>query len=87
MSYHFEHDPESGAFYIRVREGEYHETIALAEPGFGAGVDVDAEGYVLGFEFLSFEEYAELLARAGGKLEIPEKLRVEDLDSLKLSTA
>ena len=52
-----EHDPESGAFYIRVRNGEYHETIPLGEPGFGAGVDVDAEGNVLGFEFLSFEEY------------------------------
>jgi hypothetical protein len=26
MTYTFEHDPESGAFYIRVREGDYHET-------------------------------------------------------------
>ena len=63
MTYRFEHDPESGAFYIRVREGEYHETIPLEEPGFGAGVDVDAEGNVLGFEFLSFAEYGELVER------------------------
>ena len=54
MTYRFEHDPESGAFYIRLRDGDYHETISLGEPGFG--VDVDAEGNVLGFEFLSFEE-------------------------------
>lgn len=65
MTYTFEHDPESGAFYIRVREGDYHETIPLGEPGFGAGVDVDAEGNVLGFEFLSFEEYVEMIDHAG----------------------
>lgn len=76
MTYRFEHDPRSGAFYVRVRDGEYRETLPLAEPGFGAGVDVDADGNVLGVEFLSFEEYAELLTRAGGKLEIPE--RIED---------
>ena len=70
----FEHDPQSGAFYIRIREGEYRETIPLADPGFGAGVDVDAEGNVLGFEFLSFDEYAELVARSGGTLEIPDVL-------------
>jgi RNA polymerase sigma factor (sigma-70 family) len=71
----FEHDPQSGAFYIRIREGEYRETIPLAEPGFGAGVDVDVDGNVLGFEFLSFEEYAELLARSRGTLEIPEVIQ------------
>lgn len=70
----FEHDPQSGAFYIKIREGVYRETIPLAEPGFGAGVDVDAEGNVLGFEFLSFDEYAELVARSGGTLEIPDIL-------------
>ncbi len=72
MTYRLEHDPQSGAFYIRVREGEYRETIPLDEPGYGAGVDVDAEGNVLGFEFLSFEEYAEVVARHGGELEIPD---------------
>jgi RNA polymerase sigma factor (sigma-70 family) len=73
VTYRFEHDPESGAFYIRVRDGEYHETIPLGEPGFGAGVDVDAEGNVLGFEFLSFEEYVEAIDHAGA-LEVPERL-------------
>jgi uncharacterized protein YuzE len=76
MTYRFEHDPESGAFYIRVRDGEYHETIPLGEPGFGAGVDVDAEGNVLGFEFLSFEEFQQVVAEAGGHKEIPDRLRL-----------
>lgn len=79
MTYHFTHDPQSGALYIRLREGRYRETVPLGEPGFGAGVDVDEEGYVLGIEFLSFEEYAEAIKRAGGKLEIPE--RIEDVEA------
>ena len=73
MTYRFEHDPESGVFYIRVRDGDYHETISLGEPGFGSGVDVDAESNVLGFEFLSFEEYVEAIDQAGA-LEVPERL-------------
>jgi len=48
---------------VRLREGEIEETIPLAEPGFGAPVDVDWEGYVLGVELLSLEEFGELLAR------------------------
>ena len=79
MSYRFEHDPQSGAFYVRLREGRYRETVPLGEPGFGAGVDVDDQGYVLGVEFLSFEEYAGCVARAGGKLELPE--RIEDVEA------
>ena len=79
MPYRFEYDPESGAFYIRVRDGEYHETIPLGEPGFGASVDVDAEGNVLGFEFLSFEEYVELIDHAGS-LEVPERLEPKPVE-------
>ncbi len=78
MAYRFEHDPESGAFYIHVRDGEYHETIPLGEPGFGAGVDVDAEGNVLGFEFLSFEEFELVAAEGGGHIEIPDQLQPSD---------
>jgi len=65
-----EFDPESGALYIHVREGDVEGTLAVAEPGFGAHVDVDREGNVLGLEFLSFEEYAEPVTRFGGALEI-----------------
>jgi hypothetical protein len=43
-------------------------------PGLGVGVDIDKRGNVLGVEFLSFGEYTELVARAGGKLEIPERI-------------
>ena len=70
----------AGAFYIRVREGEYSETVPLGEIGGGAGVDVDAEGNVLGFEFLSFEEFAEITDRETGGLEIPG--RIEDVEAL-----
>src|SRR5918997_3308346 len=78
-----EFDPESGALYIHVRQGHVEETLDLAEPGFGAHVDVDCEGNVLGLEFLSFEEYAELVTHFGGTLEIPE--RVEDSTSFPVS--
>jgi RNA polymerase sigma factor (sigma-70 family) len=74
----FEHDPQSGALYVRLRAGEIEETIDLAEPGFGAHLDVDCEGNVLGVEFLSFEEYAELVARSGGTLEIPDSVEREE---------
>ena len=71
----FTHDPESGAMYFRIREGgKIEATLDLAEPGFGAYLDIDRRGYVLGVEFLSFEEYAELVARAGGALELPERV-------------
>jgi DNA-binding CsgD family transcriptional regulator/uncharacterized protein YuzE len=74
MTYRFEYDSESGAIYIRLREGRYYETVSLGEPGMGAGVDVDDQGNVLGVEFLSFEEFAEVVARAGGTLELPKRM-------------
>ena len=80
-----EFDPESGALYIRVREGEVEETLELAEPGFGAYMDVDREGNVLGLEFLSFDEYAELVTRFGGTLDLPE--RIEAPESFRLDPA
>jgi uncharacterized protein YuzE len=72
----FEFDPESGALYVRVREGQIEETLDLAEPGFGAHLDIDREGNVMGVEFLSLQEFEELVTRSGGTLELPE--RVED---------
>jgi uncharacterized protein YuzE len=81
----FEFDPESGALYVRVREGQIEETLDLAEPGFGAHLDIDREGNVMGVEFLSLQEFKELVARAGGTLELPE--RVEDPEHFRLSPA
>ena len=75
----FEFDPEGGALYVRVRDGEVAETLEMAEPGFGAYLDIDREGNVLGVEFLSFEEFKELSVRFGGRLEIPDT--VEDPDA------
>lgn len=69
-------DKESGAFYLTIREGEYSETLDLVDPGFGAYMDVDVEGNVLGVEFLSFEEFAEITENG---LEIPD--RVEDAEA------
>ena len=72
MTYRFKFDPESGAMYFRFRDGEISETVQVNETGFGAYLDIDAEGRVLGVEFLSLEEFKELLAQTGGKLVIPE---------------
>lgn len=70
----FEFDPGGGAIYVRIRDGEIAETLEMAEPGFGAYLDIDQEGNVLGVEFLSFEEFVELTARSEGKLEVPVKV-------------
>jgi uncharacterized protein YuzE len=83
MTYRFEHDPESDAIYVRLREGEYHETLPLTDLGVGASVDVDAEGNVLGVEFLSFGEFALVVSHHGGVLEVPE--RVKDAEALRRS--
>jgi uncharacterized protein YuzE len=79
----FEFDPESGALYVRVREGQIEETLDLAEPGFGAHLDIDREGNVIGVEFLSLQEFTELVARSGGTLELPE--RVKDPANFRLT--
>ena len=76
-----------GAFYIKVRDGEYSETVPLGEIGGGAGVDIDSEGNVLGFEFLSFEEFVEVIERAGGNLEIPYRLTLPGLQLAEESLA
>ena len=73
-------DKESGAFYLTIRDGEYSETLDLIDPGFGAYVDIDAKGNVLGVEFLSFEEFAEITENG---LEIPD--RVEDAEAFVAS--
>jgi uncharacterized protein YuzE len=85
MTYRFEHDPDSDAIYVRLREGEYHETLPLSDLGVGANVDVDAEGNVLGVEFLSFGEFALVVEHHGGVLEVPERV-VLDGEAVDLAT-
>ena len=69
IPYRFEHYPESGAYYIQRR---IPWDPPSGEPGFGPGVDV-VEGNVLGFEFLSFEEYVKAIDHSF-VLEVPEQL-------------
>jgi uncharacterized protein YuzE len=75
-------DAESGALYIDVREGRVEQELDLAKPGFGASIDGDGEGNVLGVEFLSLKEYTELVSRFGGILELSDK--IEDPADLSL---
>ena len=49
-------------------------TLDLTEPEFGASIDVDGEGNVLGIEFLSLKEYPEPIIRFGGIFEPPGKI-------------
>jgi uncharacterized protein YuzE len=75
----FRFDPESGAIYITLREGTVDDTMEIAE---GAYIDIDAEGRVLGAEFLSQEEFAEALEKYAG-LDLPD--RIEDPAHFRLS--
>ncbi len=63
------YDPRYGALYIRLREGQIHETL---EPAEGVYLDVDITGRVVGVEFLSLEESASRQGRAG--VELPDRL-------------
>ncbi len=78
----FRYDPESGALYVRVREGDIDETLDLAP---GAYLDIDRDGNVMGAEFLSLEEFAEIVEGHGGILDLPE--RVEDPEAFRLNLA
>jgi uncharacterized protein YuzE len=78
----FRYDPESGALYVRIREGDIEETLDL---GPGAYLDIDRDGNVMGAEFLSLEEFTEIVEAYGGSLELPE--RVEDPEAFRLNLA
>lgn len=68
----FRYDPESGALYFRVHEGEIEETLDLPSPG--GYMDVDRDGKVLGLEFLSLQEFVMFLSGFGGEVELPERV-------------
>jgi uncharacterized protein YuzE len=68
------HDKESGALYIRLRDGSYSHTEDFSE-GADVYLDVDADGTVLGLEALSFEDLAQAIEERGGRLEVPDRLR------------
>ena len=73
----FELDTEVNALYIYFREigpGEVYRTVELQQ---GVNLDIDAEGYILGLEFVNADDFSRFLAEHGGKLDIPD--RAEDL--------
>lgn len=74
------YDSDSGALYMRVREGAIEETVQHAD---GVYLDIDAEGRVLGVEFLTLKELAE--AAEGGRWELPE--HIEDPDAYEAARA
>lgn len=71
------YDPASGAFYFRVREGDIEETLETGAPG--AYLDIDAQGRVMGLEFLSFEEFTNFLLLSNGEFDVPERIEDPDL--------
>jgi uncharacterized protein YuzE len=72
-----DHDKISGALYIKLREGEYDHTEDFSEEA-DVYLDVDAEGYVLGLEALSFEDLVQAIEERGGKLAVPERVVLVD---------
>lgn len=74
----FELDSEVNALYIYFRDeipaGGVARTIEVEE---GVNLDVDAEGLVLGMEFIDADDFPGFIARHGGILEVPE--REEDI--------
>ncbi len=75
---HITHDKESGALYLKLREGRYDHTEDFSE-GADVYLDVDADGNVLGLEALSFEDLAQAIGERGGRLELPERLGLDNL--------
>ena len=70
----FSYDAGDGILEIKLQDGVYEESLELAEPGFGAYMHIDRDGNVLGLEFLSQEEFTELITRNGGRLDIPDRV-------------
>jgi uncharacterized protein YuzE len=69
------HDAESGAIYIKLREGRPDHTEDFSEKA-DVYVDVDPEGYVVGLEALSFGDLAQAIEEHGGELDIPDRLEI-----------
>ena len=82
MRFRFRHDPESGALYVRFREGKIAETL---EMGPGAYLDIDHDGNVVGAEFLSLEEFGEFVDARGGTFDPPD--HIEDPGTFHLNPA
>lgn len=67
-------DAEYDILYIELREGDVERTEDLDD---GVHMDLDAEGRVLGLEFISMEAFHRYLALHDGRVEIPDVVEDE----------
>ncbi len=63
-------DHETDALYLWLRHGTVARTVELTD---GVYLDLDRSGLVLGTEFLSVHDFAEIVGEHDGLLEIPER--------------
>jgi len=66
-----EFDPDVNALYLRIRSGRFSQTVELEEQVY---LDLDADGQVLGVEFVDANDFFSLLERHHGQLEIPDQM-------------
>lgn len=71
-------DKEADILYIELKDGEVDNTVDLDD---GVFADLDAEGRVLGVEFIALSAFRAFLERHNGSVEIPDV--VEDPDALR----
>jgi uncharacterized protein YuzE len=64
----FRFDPEANALYISLSRGEVARTIGLNDEVY---VDVDAQGELLGIEFVNADEFIPFLRQAESFAQLP----------------
>ncbi len=65
-------DKEADILYIELRGGEVDNTVDLDD---GVFADLDAEGRVLGVEFIALSAFQAFLERHNGRVEIPDMVK------------
>ncbi len=86
-------DGVTGSLYLRYREGVIRDPGCLPEGlveeslelDEGVYMDLDKDGFVIGIEFLSLEEFGAFLDKHPDGVDIPD--RVEDPAHFRLSPA
>ena len=66
-----EHDPNVGALYLRLHDGDVASTVELSDSIY---LDVSRDGQILGAEFVNADEFFVVIERHGGLLEIPDRV-------------
>jgi uncharacterized protein YuzE len=65
------YDPEAGAMYWKLRDGEVAETLEVEPLVY---IDIDHSGRPLGVEFVVADDLIPFLARHGGEFVIPAQM-------------